>query len=160
LSNPLSFYGPLSLVLGYGYRQWAGFQSVRQSYSLQLTQSLYYQNLDNNAGVFHHLLDAAEEQECREAMLAYYGLWRFAGDGGSTAAALDDAVEQYLERRTGLAVDFEIGDALDKLERLHLVERHGNAYRAVPIQRAIGVLGAAPVRPTDNGRTARAGPPP
>ena len=66
---------------GYGYKQYAGYQITKQTYSKMLTESLYYQNLDNNAGVFHRLLDAAEEQECREAVLAYFFLWRFAGAG-------------------------------------------------------------------------------
>ena len=146
LANPLTFYGPLSLVLGYGYRQWAGFQSVRKSYSLQLTQSLYYQNLDNNGGVFHRLLDAAEEQECREAVLAYFFLWRCAGADGWTPERLDDATEEYLDRRAGVRVDFEIGDALDKLVALRFVEAAGGAYRAVPIEQALRLLGGADAR--------------
>jgi hypothetical protein len=145
LSNPFSFYGPLSLVLGYGYRQWAGFQSVRKSYSLQLTQSLYYQNLDNNAGVFFRLLDAAEEQECREAILGYYCLWRYAGPDGWAAATLDDFVEQELERRADVTVDFEIGDALGKLERLGFVERVEDRYRAIPVEDAVRRLGESTI---------------
>jgi hypothetical protein len=142
LDNPLSFYGPLSLVLGYGYKQYHGFQKVRQSYSLQLTQSLYYQNLDNNAGVLSRLLDAAEEQECREAILAYYFLWQHAEPGGWSPERLDDSIEAYLEQRTGLAVDFEIGDALDKLVGLRFAERAGDGYRAVSIGEALDRLGA------------------
>ena len=138
--NPLAFWGPLSLVAGYGYKQWYGFQTTRQTYSLQLTQSLYYQNLDNNAGVLYHLLDEAEEQECREAILAYYYLWRFAGTDGWTAASLDDYVELDLERLAQLKVDFEIGDALDKLERLGLTQKNGDRYRALALDRALEAL--------------------
>jgi hypothetical protein len=127
-------------VAGYGYKQWYGFQATRQTYSLQLTQSLYYQNLDNNAGVLYHLLDEAEEQECREAILAYYYLWRFAGTEGWTAASLDDYVELDLERLAQLKVDFEIGDALDKLETLGLTEKIGDRYRAVALDRALEIL--------------------
>jgi hypothetical protein len=141
LANPWAFYGPLSLVLGYGYRQWFGFQSVRKSYSLLLTQSLYYQNLDNNAGVIHRLLDAAEEQECREALLAYYFLWRYAGADGWSAEVLDDAIESHLDGRAGVKVDFEIGDALDKLVRLHFVDHIGHTYRAVPVEQALRSIG-------------------
>ena len=39
-----------------------------------LSESLYFRNLDNDAGVFHHLLDAAEEEEVKEAVLAYHFL--------------------------------------------------------------------------------------
>ncbi len=140
LTNPLLFWAPLSLVLGYGYKQYYGYQYTKQTYSLQLTQSLYYQNLDNNAGVLYHLLDEAEEQECREALLAYYYLWRHANQAGWTSRNLDDYVELDLERLANLKVDFEIGDALNKLERLNLVVQNGGQYRAQPIARALAIL--------------------
>lgn len=138
--NPFAFWGPLSLVVGYGYKQYYGYQFAKQTYSLQLTQSLYFQNLDNNAGVLYHLLDEAEEQECREALLAYYYLWRHANQNGWTSSILDDYVELDLERLANIKVDFEIGDALHKLERLNLVMANGNCYRAQPIGRALEIL--------------------
>lgn len=135
--NLMVFWAPLSLVLGYGYKQYAGFQSTKQSYSLKLTQSLYYLNLDNNAGVITHLLDAAEEQECRETILAYYFLWRRAGEEGWTSAKLDDAIEHYLEEKTDLKVDFEIDDALAKLERWKLLEKSDDCYRVPSLDLAL-----------------------
>jgi hypothetical protein len=134
------FWGPLSALAGYGYKQWYGYQTTKTAYGLQLTRSLYFQSLDSNAGVLYHLLDEAEEQECREAMLAYYYLWRHAGETGWTSANLDDYVELDLERMAGLKVDFEIGDALAKLERHKLVERVGDSYRAQPIDKALEML--------------------
>jgi hypothetical protein len=133
-------WGPIIALLGYGYKQYAGYQNTRQTYNLQLNQSLYYQNLDNNAGVLFHVLDEAEEQECREAILAYYYLWRYAPEKGWPASSLDDYVEMDLERLVNLKVDFEIEDALAKLERLQLVEKTDDRYRAVPPQRALEIL--------------------
>ncbi len=138
--NPIAFWGPLSLVAGYGYKQYYGYQTTKQSYSLMLTQSLYYQNLDNNAGVITRVLDAAEEQECREAILAYYFLWRYAGERGWTSGDLDDYVELDLERRCNIKVDFEIDDALAKLERHRLIEKVGERYRAQPLDKALQML--------------------
>jgi hypothetical protein len=132
--------GPLMAILGYGYKQWYGYQVAKQTYSLQLTQSLYYQSLDSNAGVIHHLLDEAEEQECREAILAYYALWRFAGERGWTPRSLDDYVELELQRLAGLHVDFEIADALDKLDKLNILENVEGRYRAYPIEKALEML--------------------
>lgn len=133
----LTLYTPIALVLGYGYKTWYSFQVSKQTYSLQLTQSLYYQNLDNNSGVMYKLLDEAEEQETRETLLSYFYLWRYAGDrGGWTAAELDDYVELDLERRLNIEVDFEIADALAKLERAGIVEKSGDRYRAVPLEAA------------------------
>jgi Protein of unknown function (DUF3754) len=135
-----AFWAPLAAIFGYGYRQWYGYQVAKQTYSLLLTQSLYYQNLDSNGGVIHHLLDEAEEQECREAILAYYYLWRYAGERGWSAANLDDYVELDLERLANLKVDFEIDDALDKLEKLNVVEKVESRYRAHPIEKALEML--------------------
>ncbi|MCI0459564.1 MAG: DUF3754 domain-containing protein [Gemmataceae bacterium] len=136
----MAFYGPLMALAGYGYKQWYGYQFAKTTYGLQLTQSLYYQNLDNNAGVMTHLLDEAEDQECREAILGYYYLWRYAGEQGWAAKDLDDYVEMDLERLAKLKVDFEIEDALAKLERLGVVEKVGDRYRAVPLAKALETL--------------------
>lgn len=129
-----SLYAPVSLVLGYGYKTWYSFETSRQTYTLQLTQSLYYQNLDNNGGVMFRLLDEAEEQETREILLAYFYLWRYAGNRGWTAAELDDYIELDLERRLDTKIDFEIADAINKLERGGIVEKVGDRYRALPIE--------------------------
>ncbi|MGL4555457.1 MAG: DUF3754 domain-containing protein, partial [Gemmataceae bacterium] len=71
-------FAPFGILLGYGYKQWAGYQVTKQQYAKMLVESLYYQNLDNNAGVLTRLLDEAEEQECRETLLAYFYLWKHA----------------------------------------------------------------------------------
>ncbi len=46
-------------------------------------------------------------------------------------------VEDDLARRLGVKVDFEIADALGKLEALQLVRREGDAYRVVPLAEAV-----------------------
>ena len=134
-----TLYAPVAVIAavgGYGYKTWYSFQVTKQTYSLQLTQSLYYQNLDNNAGVMFRMLDEAEEQEIREALLAYFYLWRYAGDRGWTAAEVDDYVELDVERRLNLTVDFEVDDALRKLVSAGLVEADGDRYRPLPIDAA------------------------
>jgi hypothetical protein len=131
---------PLGVLAGYGYKQWYGYKVTKQMYSKRLVESLYYQTLDNNGGVLTRILDEAEEQEFREAVLAYYALWRFAPPQGWTGEQLDDYVEMYLESNANLKVDFEIGDALDKVERLGLVTKAGEMYKAVPITTALEKL--------------------
>jgi hypothetical protein len=140
MASGAMLWGPAAAFLGYGYKQYWTYSYARQSYSLMLTESLYYQNLDNNAGVLTRLLDEAEEQECRETILAYYFLLKHAPKQGWTAEQLDDYIELYLEGETKLEVDFEIDDALAKLVRLNLVEKHGDLYTAVPLPRALEQL--------------------
>lgn len=132
-----ALYGPVALLAGYGYKTWYSFQVSRQTYTLQLTQSLYYQNLDSNGGVLFRMLDEAEEQETREILLAYFYLWRYAGEHGWTAQELDDYVELDLERLLNVEVDFEIHDAVGKLLAAKLVEEvPGGRLRALPIAEA------------------------
>jgi len=125
--------------IGYGYRSYYGYQQTKQRYRLTLTQSLYFQNLDNNAGVLYRLFDEAEEQECREAFLAYYFLWRN-GERGMTGRELEQAVEQYLREVAGIEVDFKLTDALARLEKVHVVERVNDHFLAAPLPRALEQL--------------------
>lgn len=128
----LAFYTPLALIGGYAYKTYASYATTRKTYQLQLSQSLYYQNLDNNAGVLYRLLDSAEEQEAREMLLAYFGLWRYAPDGGWTAAELDAFVEAELRRRMGLEVNFDVVKAVGTLERAGVVQRENDHLRVLP----------------------------
>lgn len=132
----LAVYAPLALIGGYAYKTYASYATTRQTYQLQLSKSLYYQNLDNNAGVLYRLLDSAEEQVIRELLLAYFFLWRHAGEGGWTVEELDRHIEHDMAERLHVRIDFEVNDALAKLERAGVVERLGDRLRAVPIGEA------------------------
>ena len=59
---------------GYVVRQFTKFKTRKIQFMKALSENLYFRNLDNDAGVFHHLLDAAEEEEVKEAVLAYHFL--------------------------------------------------------------------------------------
>jgi hypothetical protein len=90
-----------------------------------LSDNLYFRNLDNDAGVFHHLLDAAEEAEVTEAVLAYHFLRT--APGPLTAAELDSRIEDWFVQRWDASFDFEIDDGIRKLRELMLVteDEHG-----------------------------------
>jgi hypothetical protein len=132
LGSYLVFLGLVGGTIGYGLRSFYGYLNTKQKYQLNLTQSLYYQNLDNNAGAIYRLLDEAEEQENREAMLAYFYLWRYAPPNGWSADELDRQIEAFLLARCGQEVDFEVADALDKLVRLKLVESLPDGHFKAP----------------------------
>ena len=115
----IAFLALVSGAVGYGLRSFHGYLRTREKYQLNLTRHLYFQNLDNNAGVIYHLLAEAEEQEFREVVLAYWLLWR-GGMAGATSRQLDQAAELWLRECCGIDADFEIADALAKLQRLGL----------------------------------------
>jgi hypothetical protein len=99
-----------------------------------LSENLYFRNLDNDAGVFHHLLDAAEEAEAIEAVLAYHFLRT--ADHPLTKSELDSRVEEWFASRWGERFDFEVDDGLRKLQEYGLVTSDGGAYAPVPIDEA------------------------
>lgn len=137
----LAWMGIIGAPISYGVRSYFGYVSTRQKYQLTVTQCLFFQNLDNNLGAIMHLIDEAEEQEFRETVLSWFFLWRLAGDEGWIAEQLDDAIEQYLERRANLAVDFEIEDALAKLQRFDLAKADEQGrWRAIPLLAACARL--------------------
>jgi hypothetical protein len=132
----IAFLGFVGGTAGYGVKSFLGYLRTKDKYQLNLTRNLYYQNLDNNAGVLFRLLDEAEEQECREAILAY-ALLRRAGHDGWTEAELDSAAESFLQNVLGFAVDFEVADALQKLERFGCATRDEfGAWRAASLDAA------------------------
>jgi hypothetical protein len=136
-----AFLGLVGGSLGYGVRSFFGYLNTKQKYQLNLTQSLYFQNLDNNAGAIYRLIDEAEEQENREAMLAYFYLWRYAPPAGWTAEQLDERIEAFLRVEAAQDVDFEVGDALAKLERLKIIEPGPEgAWKPLAIEPALATL--------------------
>jgi hypothetical protein len=78
-----------------------------------VSENLYFRNLDNDAGVFHHLLDSAEEAEVKEAVLAYRFLR--GAERPLIAAELDRRIEGWFARQWEAVLDFEIDDGVGKL---------------------------------------------
>ena len=108
---------------GFLVRQFTKFKNRKIQFMKALSENLYFRNLDNDAGVFHHLLDAAEEEEVKEAVLAYHFLRT--AERPLTAAELDRRIEDWFVRRWEAVFDFEVDDGVGKLRRLRLVDDDG-----------------------------------
>jgi hypothetical protein len=133
-------WGLATGAISYGTRSYFSYLTTRQRYNLNLTQILYFQNLDTNAGVLFRLLDEAQEQEGREVLLTYYCLWRSAGADGLAGPALLEMIERLLKERANLAVDVDMTVALARLEKLGVIEKAGAGHRALPVRDAIQAL--------------------
>jgi hypothetical protein len=123
---------------GYLWKQFNNYKNRKLRFMQTLTEHLYFKNLDNNAGVFHRLIDDAEEEECKEAILAYYFL--LSRPAGLTRSELDQIIERWLAEKWQCQIDFEINDALDKLQQLGLVTTQREKYSAVPLEQALQYL--------------------
>jgi hypothetical protein len=119
---------------GYLARQFSTFKNRKIQFMKALSENLYFRNLDNDAGVFHHLLDAAEEEEVKEAVLAYHFL-RTAGQP-LTAEELDGRIEDWFAQKWEATFDFEVDDGVGKLRRLRLVDDGQGRLTAVTLDEA------------------------
>ena len=134
----------ITLAIGIGvfgsfvFKEWSKFKNRKIKFMKALSDNLYFKNLDNNAGVFHTLIDAAEEEDIKEALLAYTFLLK--SKNGLSAHALDEQIETWFKSKYQCELDFEISDALEKLKRMHLVTCTNTLYNAVNLERAKAIL--------------------
>ncbi len=130
----------ISLGIGLGvfgsfvFKEWSKFKNRKIKFMKALSDNLYFKNLDNNAGVFHTLIDAAEEEDFKEAILAYTFLLKRLE--GQTAEQIDQQVELWFKEKYQCNLDFEISDALEKLVDLSLVSKQGDMYSAISLPSA------------------------
>ena len=121
------------------FKEWTKFKNRKIRFMKALSDNLYFKNLDNNAGVFHTLIDAAEEEDCKEALLAYTFLLQH-GNEGLTAEALDTQIEQWFKHTHNCELDFDIPDAMEKLIAMKLVTQQHERYVALPLNEAVKEL--------------------
>jgi Protein of unknown function (DUF3754) len=119
-------------------RQWIKYQRQSLKYQVELLDNVYYRNINNNAGIFDYIVGAAEDQESKEAFLAYHFL--HTASAPPTAAELDGRIEAWLRTMFGIELDFKVDDALEKLGRLGLIERRGQRLFVSSLDGAIAQL--------------------
>ncbi|MCR8921190.1 TMEM143 family protein [Dasania sp. GY-MA-18] len=122
----------------YIWKQFANFKNRKLRFMQELTKNLYFKNLDNNAGVLFRITNDAEEEEVKEALLAYFIL--FVADKPLSRQKIDTAVEAWLKDLWQCDIDFEIDDALNKLLNLGVVKHDRGFYRSMPLSETINVL--------------------
>jgi len=128
----------LVALVGFIMRQWLRYQRQSLKYQKELTDNIYFRNVNNNAGIFDYMIGAAEEQECKEAFLAYFFLRTAAT--APTQGELDERIEQWLKAAFAIDVDFEVDDALAKLDRLGLLSRDGERLSVPPPRETLSRL--------------------
>lgn len=123
LKRAVAAISGLVAVIAFIMRQRLKYEAQGLRYQKRLADTVYFRNLANNAGVIDLLVGAGEEQDAKEALLAYASLAR--AGAPMARGELDMACEAFLRDKLGVDVNFEIGDALAKLERLGLVSAAG-----------------------------------
>ena len=120
---------------GLGMRQWMKYQRQSLKYHMELADNVYFRNVNNNAGIFDYLIDTAEDQETKEAVLTYHFIRKAAAP--PTAAEVALRIETWLAKEFGVDVDFDIAAALETLTRFGLLRREGERLAVPPLETAI-----------------------
>ena len=145
----------LGVVGVVGARVWVSYKNKRNQYLLNLSKLLYFKTMANNKGALALLSDRAQDEDFKEAILAYLFLVSPPNRRGvpgtvhteapphtDTPGSLRTRVEEWLTRRFGLtSVRFDVEDTLAELESLGLLVRLETGKLSVqPIEAALDLL--------------------
>ena len=128
----------VAAVIGFILTQRMKYQKRSLQYQKEISDHFYFRNVSNNSGIFDSLVASAEDQEFKEAALAY--LFLLVAPAPLTQEELDEEIEAWLRAKFDLDLDFEVDDAVAKLERLGLLQRSGDRLSVSPLKQALITL--------------------
>jgi uncharacterized protein DUF3754 len=120
---------------GFAVRQWLKYRHRTLKYHMELTENIYFRNVNNNAGIFGYLIGTVEDQETKEAALAYHFIRK--AQAAPTAAEVGEHIEAWLAKNFAVNIDFKIANALETLDRFGLVRRQGERLFVPPLEPSI-----------------------
>jgi hypothetical protein len=160
ISNPYTLVAAVAGLGGIALRQATNILNLRARYMVVLAQNLYFHAMADNRGVMTLLADRAAEEDVKEEMLLYSVLAKERVNVRELTA-VDEAIEQFLERTFGISVDFDVEDALARLKAEGVVtERADGTLETLPPHEAAlridelwdGCLDALPDHPVEEGK--------
>lgn len=101
---------------GFAMRQYTNYKNKQLKFQKDVTETLFFKSMSTNVGVFQSLIDAAEEEECKEIILVYYHL--LTSNLPLTPEQLDDRIEQWMEEKFNTKIDFDIQGPLNNLGKI------------------------------------------
>ena len=125
-----SIVSGICVALGtYILKSYMTYQKTRDKYQTQISRNLYFKGQANNAAVLNMVIDMAEEQEVKEALLAYTFL--LADQTNHNYDSLDRRIEQWLLDTFDVEVGFEIEDSIRKLAEMKLLVKKDDGSLSV-----------------------------
>ena len=117
------------------------YKRAKDKYIRVITKSMFDSSLDNNAGALSYLIRLMTKEENQEGLLAYgIGLTRLGGR--CTRTELDAAVESWCrERFDAKGTNFQVGDAVETMSRLGMLEDEGRTLTLRPLDQVAERLG-------------------
>ncbi|KAM7280119.1 hypothetical protein ACFE04_007253 [Oxalis oulophora] len=146
-------FAVVSTVIGYCAKTYFTFQANLAAYQSLITQSMYEKQLDSGKGTLLHLCDDVIQQEkifllltesslylqVKEVIISFFILME---QGKATRQDLDLRCEELIKEEFGESCNFDVDDAVEKLEKLGIVARDtiGRFY-CVGLKRANEIIG-------------------
>ncbi|KAF5184825.1 aminopeptidase [Thalictrum thalictroides] len=129
----------LSGLIGYCARIYFTFQQNMALYQNLITQSMYDKQLDSGKATLLHLCDDVIQQEVKEVIVSFFVLME---QGKATREELDSRCEDLIKEEFGVKCNFDVDDAVQKLEKLGIVARDTiGRYYCVGLKRANEIIG-------------------
>ncbi|OQU75677.1 hypothetical protein SORBI_3010G002700 [Sorghum bicolor] len=146
-SSPSAFL--LDIVAGsalviLAFRVALGYKQTRDRYQLLVNKTLYEKTLASGFGSVYFLLDASEQQQYKEAFLAYAMLLCRKKYQVSTRASIKDTCERFMYEKFKAKIEMPIDKAMETLVRLGLVIElptdDGSSVIGLPCSEAYEIL--------------------
>uniref|UniRef100_A0A803LR56 Aminopeptidase n=3 Tax=Chenopodium quinoa TaxID=63459 RepID=A0A803LR56_CHEQI len=138
-ADPWVIIAVLSTLIGYCAKTYFAFQQNMAMYQNLVTQSMYDKQLDSGKGTLLHLCDDVIQQEVKEVILSFFILME---QGKCTTEDLDLHCEELIKEEFGQSCNFDVDDAVQKLEKLGVVSRDSiGRHFAVSLKRANEIIG-------------------
>ncbi|KAF5770080.1 hypothetical protein HanXRQr2_Chr14g0655491 [Helianthus annuus] len=132
-------FAVLSAVIGYCAKIYFTFQANMEAYQNLITQSMYDKQLDSGKGTLLHLCDDVIQQEVKEVIISFFILME---QGKATLEDLDLQCEELIKEEFGASCNFDVDDAVHKLEKMGIVARDSiGRYYCVGLKRANEIIG-------------------
>ncbi|TYJ16694.1 hypothetical protein E1A91_A09G000500v1 [Gossypium mustelinum] len=129
----------LSTVIGYCAKTYFTFEANMATYQNLITQSMYDKQLDSGRGTLLHLCDDVIQQEVKEVIISFFILME---QGKATMEDLDLRCEELIKEEFGESCNFDVDDAVEKLEKLKIVSRDSiGRFYCVGLKRANEIIG-------------------
>ncbi|MQL81947.1 hypothetical protein Taro_014410 [Colocasia esculenta] len=110
------------------------------TYQNLITQSMYDKQLDSGRGTLLHLCDDVIQQEVKEVIISFFILME---QGKATIQDLDLHCEELIRDEFGEECNFDVVDAVQKLEKLGIISRDAvGRVACVGLKRANEIIGA------------------
>ncbi|KAH7852275.1 hypothetical protein Vadar_022669 [Vaccinium darrowii] len=129
----------LSGVIAFCAKTYFSFQSNFTAYQNLITRSMYESQLDSGRGTLLHLCDEVIQQEVKEVIISFFILME---QGKATRQDLDKRCEELIKQEFGVTCNFDVDDAVQKLEKLGIVTQDANGrYDCSDLKSANDIIG-------------------